>query len=311
MADHLSFIRIRNLADSDSEVFQGIGAAASTAASTAAENGAGTLPPTPAEEKQAYDISSAWEAQNQFSKTLISFLSALDPGQNTDAGSLVTDFVSLLEATQQLDASVTAFDIQRAVLGELPVIWQTLNRVTPQETTTYLTELDGAVDGLVTWFEGALTNLAAHEAAETAVTEAETQLSAAATEEAATAAQTALTNAQTALATAESNMAAAENNLPAPIINLPEKMTAIVLLTRAIMTGNVAVIAVTLVRIGLPLLIKYLAKWMSGKLPGSQPKAQDLQPIVDALRDLALKDTTIRFGDHIEIHEKAAMLYES
>jgi hypothetical protein len=304
MPDHLSFLRIRGLAENDTEVFQGIGAAYSTAA----ENAADAQPPTPEAEKETFDLGNAWEAQNQFSKTLIGFLASLDPGQNTDAGSIVSDFVSLLEVTQELDASVDAFNIQRAVLGELPVIWQTLNRLPSKEEVEFVQEADKYAESLETWFEHGLTALYDRDTAMDAIDAAKALLSAATTEAETATAQTALDAANAKLETAEGDITANERQLP--VDTLPQKMVALMVLARAVMTGNWMLVGVTLVRIAVPLLIDYIAKWIGGKLPGRKPQAKDLQPIVDALRDLALKDTKLQFGDHIEIHEKAAILYE-
>lgn len=320
--NHEDFIRIRNLEEADTECFQGIGAAISI-------NAGGTLPtpaaPTPLTpetppleplapgekpvtpaEKKAFDLKNAWAAQQKLTGTLINFLSELEAGADTDAGNIVTDYIRLLEATKSFSASLDAFNVNRDALAELPMIWHTLDRQPSKDMVKFVEEADAYAGKLETWFENGLTALYDRDTAIEAIDAAKTLLSAANTEAETTAAQAALDAANAQLTTAEGEMTANESQLP--VETLPQKMVALMVLARAVMTGNWMLVGVTLVRIVVPLLIDYLAKWISGKLPGKQPTPQDLQPIVDALRDIALKDATIKFGDNAALHLQARLL---
>jgi len=325
ITDHLDFIRIRNLEDADSEVFEGIGGGVSTTPGGTAPGGTlptpidtpvslpvepvtpGGPPVTPAE-KKAFDLKSAWTAQQALTGTLINFLSALEPGANTDAGNLVTDYIRLLEATKGFSASLDAFGINRDALAELPMIWATLNRQPSKELTNWIKDADTWGKSLETWFKDGIGALYDRDAAQADIDAANALLASAQTEEEVAAANAALTAANAKMTAASGEMAAAAGELPgnaaSPIPGLVELIT----IARAMMTGDFVLVGIVLIRIAVPLGIDWLVKWIGGKLPGKKPTEQDVQPIVDALRDLALKDTRIRFGDHFEIYEKAEIL---
>lgn len=321
--NHEDYIRIYNLEGPQTEVFRGLVARGSSVTS----GGSGGTVPTPTEgepvtpplepiapgekpvtpaEKKAFDLKAAWTAQQKLTGTIINFLSALDPGKNTDAGNIITDYVSLLDAAKQFSPSLEAFGVSRDALGQLPGIWDTLNRQPSKEEVEFVQAADSYATALETWFHGGLTALYNKETAETAIAAAQAALSAANTDAEAVAAQAALNAANAQLDTAEGSMAANESQLP--VETLPQKMVALMVLARAVMTGNWPLVGVTLIRIVVPLAIDYLARWIGGKLPGKKPTTTDLQPIVDALRDLALKSTTIQFGDNSALHVDAELL---
>ena len=126
MSDHLDFIRIKNLEDADTEIFQGLG---SSSGVTGSIGGVVTEPPialpppfsqpiepiAPGEkpvtsiEKKAFDMKAAWSAQQRVTGAIINFLSSLEPGENTDAGNIVNDYISLLDATKSFSASLRRF----------------------------------------------------------------------------------------------------------------------------------------------------------------------------------------------------------
>lgn len=283
--DATDFIRIRNLDDSDAEVFTGVdgsGSSTTSSGSTVTSTTTATL-----------DVAQVWAAQKTFAATLYDFLDALEPGSNTDAGNVITAYLALLQQTSQLAASVDAITIQAKALDELQVVWDTLNRLPSQEDVDFVKDIDTYATQLETWFSSGLTALYNRDTALDAVAAAKAAVAAAATEAALTTANTDLATAQADLSTAEAQMTANESQLP--VDSVPQKLVAILTLARAVMSGNWMLVGVTLIRIVVPLGIDYLAKWIGGKLPGRQPTTQDLQPVVTALKALQYNDEEIDF----------------
>jgi hypothetical protein len=270
MSDHLDFIRIRNLEDSDSEVFEGIGASGTSTGT------GGTLP----EKQAAYDLSKVWAAQQKFTATLMSYLNKLDPGQNGDAESLVSDYVNLLTAANGLDSSLTAYDLSTKAILELPVLWETLNRNPSKEMVQWMNEADTFSANLEQWFEDELTAQAAKQDAKDA-------LAAATTDEERAAAQAAITAAATMETTADGEL---------PATNPVNKIVAIIAIARALMAGQVMLAAIIAIRMGVPMLIDYLVKWVKGKLPNNNLTRADLQKLIEAVEALKYNDEEVDFG---------------
>lgn len=320
------FIRIRALEDSNDECFQGIGYSDSadgggdggfpTAPGLPVDPGLpyeppltpispGGMPVTPAE-KKAFDLKETWKAQQKLTGTIISFMDALEPGGNTAAGNIITDYVVLLETSKAFSASLDAFRVNREALAELPVILNAIDRKPSKE----LIDLDEKTDNLFkkfnTWIDAGMSALYTKETAQAAVDAAKLQLAAATTEGEVTAAEAELLTSEAELAAADNAVLAADSQLPAviPIIDTLD----ISLLIGAIATLNPAAIAIIVGKVILKTLLSFLIRWIEGKLTGKKPAVADLQPIVDALRDIAIQEKTISFGDNMSLHTKAEVL---
>jgi len=320
---HEDFIRVRNLEDSDTECFQGFGCFSSG-------DGGGSLPTAPGlpgipafpgeppmapispggapvtqSEKKAFDLKNAWKAQQKLTGTMIDFLDGLDPGDNIAVGNLIADYLGLLEATKGFSASLDAFQVSRDALAEFPQILRAIDRKPSAELIQLDKDTDDLFKKFSSWLDAGMEALYGKETAQTKVEAAKQQLAAATSDEEVMAANAAIETANAELFTAEEAAAAADRQLPAviPIIDTLD----ISLLIGAIATLNPAAIAVFAGKFLLKTLLNIIIRWVEGKLTGRKP-TQDLQPIVDALRDLALQDATIKFGDNAALHIKAALL---
>lgn len=255
----------------------------------------------------AIELDKVTAAQQRLTATLTDFLSSLEPGKNTEAGRIITNFAHLLDLTNQLSPSLTGLGVLRKTLAELPVILSTIDRSPSKEEIDFLKEADTYATKFETFFSAGMTALYDKETAESALEAAKQLLAAAITEEDVTAANAAVTAAEGQVTAAEGEMTAAQNQLP--IDTLPQKMVALMLIIRAVMRQDFLAVGIILIRVFIPILIDYIVKWVGGKLPGKKPPTiGDLQPIVDALHDLALKETTLRFGDDASLHTKAGVL---
>jgi hypothetical protein len=300
--DHLSYIRIRGLEDSDTEVFQGSGA------SSGAPGNTGTLP----EKEAAYDLGTVWAAQKKFTATLIAYLNKLDPGQNGDWESILSDYVNVLNAANGLASSTTAYDLSTKAVAELPIIWQTIDRQPSKEMATWTQDAETFAGTLENWYKTAVKARHDYDDATDALEVAQQQLADAETQAEIDAANAAIIAAQTKVDAANAEMTAAANagddsgrgltrDPGLPVDSTFGKLVAIGVLARALATGNVMLIGVTLIRIFVPVIIDLGVDWLMKKLPGS--KKQDLVPVVKemermvtALEALKYNDEEIDFG---------------
>jgi hypothetical protein len=323
LLNHSEYIRIRNLEDSKLECFTGLwndayatnGGAGGGGGGNSIVPGApaqpiepispGEIPVTPAE-KKAFDLKAAWTAQQKLIGTLVNFLSSLEPGANTEAGNLVADYAHLLETTKSFSASLDAFQVNREALAELPVILNAIDRKPSKELIAFDEKTDDLFTKFNTWIDAGMSALYTKETAQAAVDAAKLQLAAATTEGEVTTAEAELLTSEAELAAADNAVLAADSQLPAviPIIDTLD----ISLLIGAIATLNPAAIAVIVGKIILKTLLSFLIRWVEGKLTGKKPAVADLQPIVDALRDIAIQEKTISFGDNASLHTKAEVL---
>lgn len=323
---HLDMIRIHGLEDAETEVFQGVSMPLSGGSSPSAgvpavtpgitpgvdDSVGGVVPSQQAAEKQAtFDLGKVWSAQQRFAGTLISYLSKLDPGQNSDAESVVSDFINLLKSVNGLKSSTTAYDLSTKATMQLPLIWDTLSRQQPKELTKWIDDTETWGKSLETWWKDGLGALYAKDEAEDAIAAAQIALSDATTPEEAQAAQTALENAQTALANAQGMMTTAEGELPGGGGSPPTGLIELITIARALMTGNFVLVGIVLIRIAVPLAIDFLVKWIGGKLPGRKtpPTQAELQKIADAVEDVALKSAILKFGDNAMLDVKGNLLH--
>jgi hypothetical protein len=314
MSDHLDYIRIKNLEDADTEVFQGI-------ASSISGGGGGIPLPPPVEqpisipqpytppieptapgekpvtqaEKKAFDLKSAWAAQQRLINTLINYLSSLSPGDNTDARGIVSDYIALLEATKAFSPSLDAFSINREALSELHLIWDTLDRQPSVEEIEWSRNLITIGDTLETWVCNAID-------AHTSTLVARAALDEATTPEAQAAAQT-------TLGLAEADETRISSDLPAVIIpNLPDLVKGII----AVFAGNwslaLGVLVRIVVKIGVSAIIRFLKRKLMLPPPGENIDKTDIKKIISALEDIALKDAVIKYGDNAEFHAKGQLL---
>jgi hypothetical protein len=270
MSDHLDYIRIRGLKDSDTEVFQGIGAVGTSAGGT-----------TPVKQKQDdYDLGEVWTAQKKFAATLIAYLNKLDPGQNGDAASIVSDYVSVLTAANGLKSSTTAYEIGTQAILELPVLWETLNRNPSKEMVAWMTEADTYSAELEKWFNDELTAQYARQEAEDALAVATTDAERA--------------TAESAISAATQMETTADGELPA--VNPINKVVAIIAITKALLAGQFLLAGIIAIRMGVPMLIDYIVRWAKGKLPGNNPTRADLKKLTEAIEALKYNDEEIDFG---------------
>ena len=326
MSDHLDLIRIKNLEDADTEIFQGLGSSGGGGGGIPAPGQPPiSLPPeftkpieqiTPggqpvtSGEKKAFDMKAAWSAQQRVTGAIINFLSSLEPGENTDAGNIVNDYISLLDATKSFSASLDAFEVNRSALSELPMIWDTLNRQPSKDVTKWIDDAETWGQSLATWWEDGLGALYDKNEALNAIDAAKALLADATTEGEVSAAESALSTAEGNLAAAEILVTAAQGELPgdgdSPMPGLIELIT----IARALMTGNFVLVAIVLLKIAIPLGIDFIVKWIGGKLPNRKtpPTQDELHKIAEAIQDVALKDTIIKFGDNASLHIKGQLL---
>jgi hypothetical protein len=320
---HEDFIKIRNLEESPEECFQGFfGSSSSGGGEIPTAPGQPWIPEFPGEppitpiepggspatqrEKAAFDMKSAWNAQKKLTGTLINFMAALDPGENTEAGNIITDYVSLLEASKSFSASLDAFAVNRDALAELPVILAGIDRKPSKELIKLDEDVDTLFTAFNTWIDVGMAALYGKETAQTAVDEAKKKLAAAMSEGEVAAAEAEVAAAEEGLVIAEAAVTEADSQLPSviPIIDTID----IELLIGAIVTMNPVAIAIIIGKYILKTLLNILIRWVQGKLPSKQPAVADLQPIINALRDIALQEKTIGFGDNMSLHTKAEVL---
>lgn len=304
MSDHLDYIRIRGLIDSETESFQGSGAYGEPIAPIKTK-------PTLAEQKQEIiDLKALWEAQQKFTANLIGYLNSLDPQSNSDFGSLVSDYAGILSACANMTASMDALRLQASALEALPVLWKTIDRQPSEEVTKWIETADTWGKNLEKWFEDGIAALYAKDEALDAIDAAKALLADAKTEEDVAAAQSALSTAEEDLATAEGRMIAAQSELPGDSASPMPGLIELITIARALMTGDLVLVAITLIRIAIPLGIEFLVKWIGGKLPGRKapPTQAELRKIADAIEDVALKDAIIKFGENAALHVKGQLL---
>jgi hypothetical protein len=323
MSDHLDLIRIKNLEDSQEEAFQGMGATGAEAqhgsasgsfggsvgtgtvpTSTEIEKSGGTVSPTQA----AYDLKQVWAAQQRFTSTLISYLNRLDPGQNGDAGSIITDYINLLSTANSLSSSTTAFDLSTKAALELSIVWDTLNRQQPKEIQKWIESTKAARETIKSSWAAGLDALGVKNAALDALDVANAALRDAQTEEEIQIAQANVATAQVNLTTAENGLAVIDTTGDS-LSNLVGTGFDLVTLARALMTGNPALIAASLAEIFLPMAIHWVIEWIQGKVTRKPADpAGDLQKVIEAIQDLALKEGVLKLGDNMELYTKAQAL---
>ena len=190
------------------------------------------------------------------------------------------------------------------------MIWDTLNRQPSKDVTKWIDDAETWGQSLATWWEDGLGALYAKDEALNALDAAKALLADAKTEEEVSAAESAVSTAEGDLATAEGLMTTAQGELPgdgdSPMPGLIELIT----IARALMTGNFVLVAIVLLKIAIPLGIDFIVKWIGGKLPNRKtpPTQGELHKIAEAIQDVALKDTIIKFGDNASLHIKGQLL---
>jgi hypothetical protein len=321
---HEDFIKIRNLEESPEECFQGFfGSSSSGGGEMPTAHGQPWIPEFPGEppitpiepggspatqqEKAAFDMKSAWNAQKKLTGTMINFMDALDPGENTAAGNIITDYVSLLDSSKAFSASLEAFSISRDTLAELASVLAAIDRKPSKELIDIVDTTDGLFGMFKDWLDSGLDAVFNHSTAAEAVIAAQKVLAAAQTEE-----EVVLATAEVALV--EQDESTAWGLVESVVGTLPAVISIIDKLDLAALIGNVVKLNPTALAL---IAGKFLAKvaldwfvqWLQDKVTRKNPiPTCDLQPIINALRDIALQEKTIGFGDNMSLHTKAEVL---
>ena len=200
---------------------------------------------------------------------------------NQDFNKVLTAYITVLTASgANKKPNWSALNNQLDLIARADTLWTTGDHNPSKEVMEWLKDADDYSTKLEQWFEDELAAQYAKQQAQDALDQATTDAERAA--------------AQAAFDAAATMSATADGELPAN--NPVNKLVAIIAISRALMAGQWVLAAIIAIRMGVPMLIDYLVKWVKGKLPGKNPTHKDLQKLIEAVESLQYNDEEIDFG---------------